>query len=82
VQFLLQAGADTQLYNDNNKLAGEEFDLLFEVRTCTSAFYLFIKAECIVVHVRIDLDIVATYVCSHRCYDTYMRFCVSSKVSV
>jgi hypothetical protein len=32
VKYLLQQGADTQIYNDNNKLAGEEFDILFEVR--------------------------------------------------
>jgi hypothetical protein len=53
VQYLLQAGADTQLYNDNNKLAGEEFDLLFEVRAfkdMNRSFHLQQQNLCTVVH--------------------------------
>jgi hypothetical protein len=34
VKYLLEHGADTQIYNDSGKLAGEEFDVLFEVSRC------------------------------------------------
>eukprot|EP00611_Tribonema_gayanum_P028344 TRINITY_DN7261_c0_g1_i1.p1 TRINITY_DN7261_c0_g1~~TRINITY_DN7261_c0_g1_i1.p1 ORF type:complete len:247 (-),score=77.37 TRINITY_DN7261_c0_g1_i1:343-1083(-) len=32
VKYLLDSGADTQTYNDAGKLAGEEFDALFEAK--------------------------------------------------